>query len=286
MEPPRPPISTDEREGIEHAAWLRGSESALHAAIAEVASWVAGSKAIVVLTGAGISTDSGIPDFRGKNGVWTRNPAAEKASTLSAYLGDPEVRKAAWQIRRRSPAWHAQPNSGHLALVTLERGGRLDTLVTQNTDGLHLIAGHDPARVLEVHGSMRGVRCVSCGESADMQKALDRVDSGEEDPPCRTCGGILKATTVLFEESLDPDVLDAAMSAAARCDLLLAVGSKLAVYPAAALPGIAKARGATFVTVNGGPTDQDDLADAVLRGSISEILPALVPTVEPAGPAR
>jgi NAD-dependent protein deacetylase/lipoamidase len=242
--------------------------------------WIDAAEAVTVLTGAGISTDSGIPDFRGPNGVWTKNPAAERASRLSAYLGDPDVRRAAWQARLRHRAWSAAPNRGHAALVHLERRGKLHTLVTQNTDGLHQIAGSDPARVVEIHGTMRSVRCWDCGETAPMQRALDRVRAGEEDPPCRSCGGILKSDTILFEESLRPDDLARAEQGAAECDLLLAVGTTLAVYPAAGLVPIARRAGARVVIVNAEPTDLDHLGHAVLRGSIADLLPALVGMVE------
>lgn len=268
--------STEEREGLERRAWVGGHEVDLDPAVAEVATWVAASRAVVVLSGAGISTDSGIADFRGKNGVWTRNPAAERASTLEHYLGEPEVRRAAWQVRLRSPAWAAEPNPGHRAVVELERQGRLLAVVTQNTDGLHQIAGSDPDRVIEMHGTMRRVGCVACGEQADMRRALDRVEAGEDDPPCRTCGGILKSATVLFGEGLDPADVDRAEAAAGACDLVLAVGTTLNVYPVALLPMVAQRAGARLVIVNGRPTDQDGGADAVLRGSISAVLPRLV----------
>jgi NAD-dependent deacetylase len=272
-----PTPTTEEREGLERRAWLHGDEVDLALGVTEVAHWVAGSIRIVVLTGAGISTDSGIADFRGKNGVWTRNPAAEKASTLDHYLSSTEVRAAAWQMRLASPAWAAEPNAGHRALVALEQQGRLRAIVTQNTDGLQQLAGSDPRRVVEVHGTMRRVRCIDCGDEADMRRALDRVEAGEADPPCRTCGGILKSSTVLFGEGLDPADIDDAEAAARDCDLLLAVGTTLAVYPVALLPGIAARAGARLVIVNGRPTEQDHLADAVLRGSISDVLTALVP---------
>lgn len=274
-EQPQSP-STAEREGIEERAWVHGDEVDLADAVAEVATWVAESQAVVALTGAGISTDSGIADFRGRNGLWTRDPEAEKASTIDHYLSSTEVRAQAWQRRLTSPAWRAEPNDGHLALVALERQGRLDTLVTQNTDGLHLLAGTGADRLVEVHGSMRGVMCVDCDDRADMAVALARVEAGEADPPCRTCGGILKATTILFGESLDEDDVVASQEAAQRCDLVLAVGTTLNVYPAALVPRLAQRAGARLVIVNGGPTDADGAADAVLRGSISEILPALV----------
>jgi NAD-dependent deacetylase len=234
------------------------------------------ASAVAVLTGAGISTESGIPDFRGPQGVWTRNPQAERASTLSAYLGEPDVRRAAWQARLGHRAWTAEPNAGHLALVELERAGKLVALVTQNVDGLHLAAGHDPERVVEIHGTMREVLCWSCGERAPMATALDRVRAGEADPPCLRCGGILKSATILFEESLRHDDIVRAEAAARGCDLLLAVGSTLSVYPAAGMVPIAARAGARVVIVNGEPTELDDLADVVVRGPIGEVLPALV----------
>ena len=231
---------------------------------------------VVVLTGAGISTDSGIPDFRGPQGVWTKNPAAEKTATLQYYLADPEIRKQAWRNRLDSPTWQAQPNAGHRAIVALERRGKLHTLVTQNIDELHQKAGTDPAKVVEIHGTMRKVVCMSCGERAPMERALDRVRAGEEDPPCRTCGGILKSATISFGQNLVMEDLDRAERAAAACDLLLAVGSTLGVYPAAGLVPLAKGAGARIVIVNAEATGYDSIADAVLRDPISDVLPALL----------
>jgi NAD-dependent deacetylase len=244
--------------------------------LAAAIAWIDEADAVTVLTGAGISTDSGIPDFRGPNGIWTKNPAAERASRLSNYLGDPEVRRAAWRARLDHRAWTADPNRGHDAIVHLERRGKLHTLVTQNTDGLHQIAGSDPEKVVEIHGTMRSVRCWACGETAPMQRALDRVRAGEDDPPCRSCGGILKSDTILFEESLRPDDLARAEIAASACEVLLAVGTTLAVYPAAGLVPVARRAGAKVVIVNAEPTDLDHLADAVLRGAIADLLPPLV----------
>ena len=238
--------------------------------------WIGESDRVVVLTGAGISTDSGIPDFRGPKGVWTKNPAAEKTATLQHYLSDPETRKLSWKNRLNSPAWEAAPNPGHAALVELERRGKLVALITQNIDELHQKAGSNPELVLELHGTMHHVVCWSCGERAPMQKALDRVRAGEEDPPCRSCGGILKSATISFGQNLDADVLRRAEEAAIVSDLLLAVGSTLTVHPAAGLVPIAASTGARIVIVNAEPTAYDDLADAVLNGSISEILPVLV----------
>jgi NAD-dependent deacetylase len=242
-----------------------------------VRGWIEAARRLVVLTGAGISTDSGIPDFRGPQGVWTRNPEAEKQSTIQHYVADPDVRRRAWRSRLDSPAWSAQPNAGHRALVTLERRGTLDTLITQNIDGLHQVAGSSPERVVEVHGTMREVVCLACGERAAMERALARVRAGEEDPPCRTCGGILKSATISFGQSLVAKDIARAEQAARRCDLMLAVGTKLSVWPVAGVVPVAKDAGARVVILNAEPTDMDGLADAVLRGSIGEILPRLVP---------
>jgi NAD-dependent deacetylase len=245
---------------------------------------------VTVLTGAGISTDSGIPDFRGPNGLWTRNPLAEKASTLQHYLADPEVRQAAWRNRLDNPAWTAQPNAGHLALLEIEQQGRLTALVTQNIDELHQRAGHDPAKVIEVHGTMWWSRCWSCGDRRPMAETLERVRAGDPDPHCLLCeqtglivgagDGILKSDTISFGQSLVPEVIEAAMVAAEQCDLLLAVGSSLSVFPAANVVPRAKAAGARVVIVNGEPTKMDRYADAVLLGQISELLPRLVEVLD------
>jgi NAD-dependent deacetylase len=248
----------------------------MQADVDSVRSWIDEASSIVVLTGAGISTDSGIPDFRGPNGVWTKNPAAEKTATLQHYVADPDVRRTAWRNRLTHPARQAQPNAGHLALVTLERRGKLLALLTQNVDGLHLLAGTSPDLLVEVHGNIREVQCLQCGEHAPMERALDRVRAGEEDPPCRTCGGILKSATISFGQSLVAEDLDRADAVARSCDLLLAVGTTLAVYPIANVVPVAKSSGARVVIVNAEPTDMDHLADAVLRESISEVLPVLL----------
>ena len=237
--------------------------------------WIDAAHRIVVLTGAGISTDSGIPDFRGPQGVWTRNPEAEKQATLQNYVTDAEVRRRSWRSRLESPAWRAQPNAGHVALVTLERRGKLDTLITQNVDGLHQMAGSSPAKVVEIHGTMREVTCLDCGERAPMERALSRVRAGEEDPPCRSCGGILKAATISFGENLVDADLHRAQTAASRCDVFLAIGTSLTVHPAAALPGIAARSGARLAIFNAEQTPYDATADAVVRDLLGDTLPAL-----------
>jgi NAD-dependent deacetylase len=248
----------------------------MQAGIDEVRAWIEAARRVVVLTGAGISTESGIPDFRGPQGVWTKNPGAEKLATLQHYLADPELRKRAWQSRLEHGAFAAQPNAGHLALLELERRGKLHTLITQNIDGLHQKAGSSPASIVEIHGTVHEVVCMACGERAPMQRALDRVRAGEADPPCRSCGGILKSATISFGQALLAEDLARCERAAKGCDLLLAVGSTLSVYPVAAVVPLAKRYGAKIAIVNGAPTAMDDLADAVLRGPIGELLPRLL----------
>ena len=241
-----------------------------------VKAWITEARRVVVLTGAGISTDSGIPDFRGPQGVWTANPAAEKQSTLQHYLADAQVRQAAWRSRLAHPAWEARPNRGHRALVELQRRGKLHALITQNIDELHQQAGNAADRIIEVHGTMRRAMCWGCGQRSPMQQVLQRVRAGEADPPCRACGGgILKSDTISFGQALVPEVIDHALAVAAEADLLLAVGSTLQVYPVASVVPLAKDAGARIVIVNNQPTPMDAIADALLRGPIGEVLPAL-----------
>lgn len=255
---------------------LGAAESLSAAGIDEVRGWIDRAERIVVLTGAGISTDSGIPDFRGPQGVWTRNPDAEKAADISYYVNDPEIRRRSWQTRLRNEGRSVAPNAGHHALVGLERRGKLSLLITQNVDGLHQAAGTDPDKVVEVHGTMTRVVCLSCDDRRPMSYALDRVRAGEDDPVCEVCGGVLKSDTISFGQPLVEADLRRAEAGAMSADLLLAVGTTLTVYPIAAVPDLSQAAGARVVIVNAEPTPFDRRADAVLRGSISEILPAII----------
>ena len=241
-----------------------------------VPDWLSVARRICVLTGAGISTDSGIPDYRGPNGVWTRDPDAEKLVTLSYYVADPDIRRRAWVMRRDMRHLDVRPNAGHRAVADLEAQGRMLALVTQNVDGLHQAAGSTPERVLEVHGTVHEVECLSCHDRTTMRSALDRVDAGEPDPACLVCGGILKSATVSFGQELDERVLAAAAEAAADCDVFLAVGTSLQVWPVAGLTEIAVAHGARLVIVNAEPTPFDELADLVVREPIGTALPRLV----------
>ena len=246
------------------------------AALTGVAEWLAASTEITALTGAGISTDSGIPDFRGPNGVWTRDPDAVRTVTLEAYLSDPDVRRRAWLSRRDHAVWTAVPNAGHLALVDLERAGVLRAIVTQNIDGLHQRAGSDPAKVIEVHGTIHEVVCMACGDRTSMASALARVAGGEPDPACLACGGVLKSATISFGQSLDPVTISRAVRAVRESDLLLVVGTSLQVQPVASLVDVALAANARIVIVNAQPTPYDRVADVVLREPIGEVLPTLV----------
>jgi len=244
--------------------------------IEQVRAWVGAAKRIVILTGAGISTESGIPDFRGPQGVWTRDPEAEKLSDIRYYVADPEIRRKSWQSRLGHPAWSARPNAGHAAIAELERRGKLHALITQNIDGLHQKAGNSAARVIEVHGTVHAAVCLSCGWKGPMQDTLERVRRGEPDPPCARCGGILKSDTISFGQPLVAEVIDRAMNAAAEADLFVTVGTSLQVYPIAGAVSAAKRAGARVVIVNAQPTPFDGTADAVLRDPIGEILPRIL----------
>jgi NAD-dependent protein deacetylase/lipoamidase len=241
----------------------------------EITDWVRGVRAVTVLTGAGISTDSGIPDFRGPQGLWTRDPGAERMSTYQAYIADPVLRRRSWQARLAHPAWSATPNAAHLALAELA-GGLDTTVITQNIDGLHHRAGSPPERVLELHGTMFDVICVGCGDRSPMARALDRVRAGDADPACERCGGILKSATVMFGQPLDRQVLAAAVSAASACDLMIAVGSTLTVEPAASLCAVAAEAGAYLIVVNRDPTPYDALATEVIREPIGQAVPRII----------
>jgi NAD-dependent deacetylase len=238
--------------------------------------WAENVRAVTALTGAGISTDSGIPDFRGPTGIWTRDPAAEKMSTFGVYVTDPAVRQRSWQARLAHPAWTAEPNAAHRALARLADSPIDTTIVTQNIDGLHQRAGTPADRVLELHGTMYEVVCVSCDHRSEMAQALARVRAGDADPACTDCGGILKSATVMFGQALDSTVLNKAALAASAADVFLAIGSTLTVEPAASLCAIAVRAGARLIIVNRDPTPYDGLATAVIREPIGTAVPAIV----------
>jgi len=231
---------------------------------------------VAILSGAGISTDSGIPDYRGPNGLWRKDPEAEKLVTYEYYMGDPEIRRRSWQLRRKNRTLHAEPNAAHLAVAELERSGVPVRVITQNVDGLHQLAGMPARKVLELHGSARSVVCTKCGAKGSMEDALARVAAGEEDPPCLECGGILKSATVMFGERLDPMVLGEAVAITKACQVFIAVGSSLQVQPAAGLAGVAADHGARLIIVNAEPTPYDDRATRIVREPIGRALPELL----------
>ena len=240
---------------------------------------VAARQRITVLTGAGVSTDSGIPDFRGPTGLWTRDPDAQRYVDFDRYRSDPALRHESWRRRAAHPALAAEPNAAHRAIAALAEQGRLRALLTQNIDGLHQRAGVPD--VLELHGSIRETECIGCGAREPMQEALARVRAGEPDPHCPHCGGVLKSGTVFFGQPLDATVLERAVAATRDCDLFLAVGTSLSVQPVASLTGLAAAHGIPVVIVNASPTPYDDLAAAVVREPIGEVLPRLLTAPAP-----
>ncbi len=244
-----------------------------------VASWLREARSVAILTGAGISTESGIPDFRGPDGVWTKNPAAERTATIQHYVADRDHRVRSWANRADSPMHNAEPNAGHYALTALEGKGKLDTLVTQNIDGLHHAAGTAPERIVEIHGTVRDYACLGCGDRGPIEVVLDRVRNGDEDPHCEQCGGLLKSATISFGQALIAEDLERAQLAAASCDLFLAIGTSLTVYPVAALPEIALQSGARLVILNAQETPYDPAAAAILRDGIGTVLPGIVERV-------
>ena len=232
---------------------------------------------VAILSGAGISTDSGIPDYRGPSGLWTRHPDYEKLVTIDYYMADPEIRRRSWLMRREMFDLNPQPNAAHKAIAALSESGAVAVrVITQNVDGLHQAAGMPARKVLELHGTSQTVVCVECGDQTPISDAFTRIDAGETDPPCLKCGGILKAATVMFGEGLDPEVLASAAAIAKACTAMFAVGTSLQVYPAAGLAAIAANAGARLTIVNAEPTPYDDVAADVIREPIGEAIPKLL----------
>ncbi|MFD9390737.1 NAD-dependent deacetylase [Streptomyces sp. NPDC060000] len=243
-----------------------------------------GKPLVAILSGAGVSTDSGIPDYRGPNGLWRQDPEAEKLVTYEYYMRDPEIRRRSWQLRRANHALKAEPNAAHRAVADLERSGVPVRVITQNVDGLHQLAGMPARKVLELHGTARSFVCTRCHARGPMEDVLTRLEAGEEDPPCPECGGVLKSATVMFGQRLDPVVLGEALAIAKACQVFVAVGTSLQVQPAAGLAGVAADHGARLVIVNAEPTPYDEIADEVVREPIGTALPRVLLGLT--GPAR
>lgn len=243
------------------------------------------ARQILVFTGAGISTESGIPDFRGPDGLWTKVDPDD--FTIQRYVGNAEIRERGWKMHAGGELWGARstvaPNPGHMAIVDLHEAGRLAGCVTQNVDGLHLVSGLPESRVAELHGNVRRVVCLGCEATWETEEVLERVDAGEQDPPCSHCGGILKTSTVMFGELLPEDEMAKAWAFAGLADAVLVVGSTVGVWPAADIPISMRREGKPMVIVNRGPTDADHLATVRLEGAAGEVLPPLVASLLEAG---
>ncbi len=250
-------------------------------ALSDAREIISAAKRILVLSGAGISTASGIPDFRGPEGVWTKDPHAEMLSNFDVWKTNAEIRKKAWQSRLERRGVIYAPNAGHFAINDLQRRGALLLLVTQNIDGLHHAAGTSSELIVEIHGAARDSYCVRCEHREPIGATLDRVALGDLDPHCiqrvreTLCNGVLKSATISFGQSLVAPDLQRANEAAQQCDLLVAVGTTLAVYPVAGLVPTAQRSHARVIIVNGAPTALDDAADVVVGGDISEVLAQL-----------
>ncbi len=235
---------------------------------------VSAASRIVGFTGAGISTESGVPDFRSPDGVWAQNRTVDFQEFVSSEAGRIEYwrqKAAAWPAMR-----DAQPNAGHHAFVELHKQGRLEALITQNIERLHQRSGLPADKVLELHGTTTEAVCLTCGDRITSDEACRRIEAGEKAPRCRPCGGFLKPATISFGQAMPHDVMVQAQAAAETCDLLIAVGSSLVVEPAASIPRVARQAGARLIIVNRDPTPLDGIADAVVHGEIGAVLPELV----------
>lgn len=232
------------------------------------------SNYIVIFTGAGISTESGISDYRSKGGLWKKFQPV----TIQEFLASKEKRKEYWLSKRDlyDSLGDAQPNEGHLAISRLEIQGKLHGLITQNIDGLHELAGNSSEKIVNLHGTNRQTICLSCKEITPWQHVYKRLKGGEESPLCKTCGGLLKPNTISFGQNLDSNALNKAVKWSQECDLMVALGSTLVVEPAASLPRIAKQNGAKLVIVTLSETPLDDLADIKVEASVGEIMKQVI----------
>ena len=248
----------------------------------EAAALLANAERITALTGAGVSTDSGIPDFRGPQGLWTTDPGAQALSDIDTYMGDVNVRREVWLRRRADQTRKAEPNAAHRAFAALNFTDRMHALITQNIDGLHQEGGVPDDKVIEVHGTTLRVMCMACGLRTPSAVVLDRLDE-ESDPRCVKCGGIQKSDTISFGQRLDPTIIEGAAQAARECDVFLAVGTSLTVHPVAGLCDVAMMSGARLIVINAEPTPYDDFATVALHDPIGQVVPALVKKIPKLG---
>jgi NAD-dependent deacetylase len=241
------------------------------ARIGRVAGMIREARRIVVFTGAGVSTESGIPDFRSTGGVWTRFDPED--FTIERFLSSVETRRKQWRFLVAGGLFkEASPNAAHEAIAELEALGRLECVITQNIDDLHRKAGNHPDKIYELHGNMRWIRCLDCGSRYALEEILDEYGTADDPPACARCGGIMKPDVIFFGEALPEDTLREATWHASHCDLLIVVGSSLVVYPAANMPFTAKQSGARLVIINLTPTPADRIADAVINAPAGKVL--------------
>jgi NAD-dependent deacetylase len=248
----------------------------MDAMVNRVAEWIVGAKRLVVFTGAGVSTESGIADFRSPGGIWERYDPED--FTFQRFVANEESRIKYWAMSTElyGTLKAARPNAAHTAIAGLEGMGRLDCVITQNIDGLHQASGVSPDRVIELHGTALVVGCLSCGKRYERDRIQERIAAGVQSPRCDDCQGLLKPATISFGQAMPEQETNEAFRRAAQCDLFLVVGSSLVVQPAASLPLAAKRAGAALVIVNRDPTPYDALAVAVIHGSAGSVLERIV----------
>jgi NAD-dependent deacetylase len=240
-------------------------ETKMEDKLKQVAQWITTSKKVIVFSGAGLSTESGIPDFRSPGGVWDRyNP---EDFYFQNFLASEASREKYWQMATEmyEPIKTAQPNQAHLAIAELEKLGRLDCVITQNIDGLHFKAGNSEEKVIQLHGTAIFVSCLSCKKRYDRDEIQERIKEGQKAPSCDDCGGLLKPATISFGQSMPEKETEEAYHRSSLCDLFIVVGSSLVVQPAASMPLVAKRNNAKLVIINRDPTPYDDMADVVIH---------------------
>ncbi len=247
--------------------------------ISKVAQMIEAAGKVVVFTGAGVSTESGIPDFRSPGGLWSKFDPDD--FTIDKFINSAQTRKKMWKLLLEGELMaDATPNAAHLAIAELEKIGKLSCVITQNIDNLHQKAGNDPSLVHELHGNMQWLACLNCGQKYPLENLTQNISSDNNIPDCKECHGILKPDVVFFGEALPQNVLATATHESQQCDLFIVIGSSLVVYPAAYMPLYAKRAGAKVVIINLGPTEQDDIADVIIDHSAGETMTKIMEGVK------